>query len=390
MNIIITNQYSSIGTKVSEPLFLKPDGTRTRFPIGWEGKGRYIPGTLKLYRASDNSPIDPDTYGEEPNGVFFNFTSAPTGNYNDILVKYFVRPEDYAFSQGTADSAYPDEEYFLFPNWRNAKTCGDAFWVGKYAASRADATTTSQGSSNTPVSKKGKPSWVVTRWDAQVASCLTKGHGFHCIRNREWVSIALWTEHMGIEVYGNVNGYNSNGSNIDMRGIGTDLTTAMRDTTAPRETTRLSYKMLTGMGPDSFRHNGKSGGISDLAGNVWEAVDGLRLVNGVPYIYDDSCTSLVALAASAISSSTTNPMTINYINNSSDDLINEGLPVNSAGMAINVSKDGFWQTRTDTRICYRGGGCNGGSGAGVWALGLDSDVSTSAWSTGFRLARSIN
>ena len=76
---------------------------------------------------------------------------------------------------------------------------------------------------------------------------------------------------MGIQVYGNINGFNTGGTNIDMRGIGTDITSAMSDTSD------TNHKILTGMGPDSFRHNGKSGGISDLAGNVWECVDGLQL-----------------------------------------------------------------------------------------------------------------
>jgi hypothetical protein len=87
---------------VSEPLFLNPDGNRTRFPIGWEGKGRYIPNSLKLVRMSDNTELDPATYAEEANGVFFNFVNAPAaGAYTDIEVRYLVRPDDYAFSLGT-------------------------------------------------------------------------------------------------------------------------------------------------------------------------------------------------------------------------------------------------------------------------------------------------
>ena len=365
--------YSLYG--VEENLFLNPDGVRTSFPIGWEGKGRYIKNTLKLYRASDNTPIDPSTYHEEDNRIFFTFNIAPAaGSYTDIKVRYVVDPEDYAFSQGTADSAYSGEEYFLFPNWNNAKGCGDAFWVGKYAASNEGGV---------PVSKKGKSSWVNTRWDTQVASCLTKGNGFHAIRNREWVSIALWTEKMGISVYGNFNGYNTGGTNIDMRGIGTNITSDMADTSDNY------HKILTGMGPDSFRHNGKDGGINDLGGNVWECVDGIQLRNGVPYILDEDNTTYVALSTSDISTSTSNPMTIDYINNSTNDLLNEGLPVNSAGMPITVSKDGFWQDRSGTRICYRGGGCDNGAGAGVWALGLNCDVSNSYWGSGFRLARAL-
>jgi hypothetical protein len=116
MNILFTTDsvFSDGMISVEEPLFLNPDGTRKLFPIGWEGKGRYIPGSLRLYRASDNTLIDPNTYHEMENHVFFEFNSAPAaGSYTDIKVKYLVDPVDYAFSQGTSDSAYPGEEYFL-------------------------------------------------------------------------------------------------------------------------------------------------------------------------------------------------------------------------------------------------------------------------------------
>ena len=36
------------------------------------------------------------------------------------------------------------------------------------------------------------------------------------------------------------------------------------------------------------------------------------------------------------------------------------------------------------RICYRGGGCEGGSGYGVWALILNNDASGSNWNNDFR------
>ena len=366
--------YSLYG--VEENLFLNPDGARTSFPIGWEGKGRYVKNTLKLYRASDNTPIDPSTYHEEDNRIFFTFNTAPAaGSYTDIKVRYIVDPVDYAFSQGTADSAYPGEEYFLFPNWNNAKGCGDAFWVGKYAASNEGGV---------PVSKKGKVSWVNTTWQAQVASCPTKGNGFHCIRNREFVSIALWTDEMGITVYGNFNGYNSGGTNIDMRGIGTNITSEMADTSD------ANHKILTGMGPDSFRHNGKSGGISDITGNVWSCVDGIQLRNGVPYVFAEDNSTYVSLGSGVLSTSTANPMLLSRINNSTADLLNEGLVVDSGGRTVtSAHPGGFWRNNSGTRICYRGGTCNDGSGAGVWALSLGSDVSYSGWYLGFRLARAL-
>ena len=387
MEILIINDYSDTFASMEEPLFLNPDGTRTRFPIGWEGKGRYLPGSLKLYRASDNTPIDPNIYSEEENGIFFNFTSAPaSGSYEDIIVRYIVNPEDYAFSMGTKDSAYPGEEYFLFPNWNNAKGCGDAFWVGKYAAAHADATTSSQGSSGIPVSKKNVCSWVNTTWTNQVNSCPTKGEGFHCIRNREWVSIARWSDIIGLTVYGNWNGY-TNTSNID--GQGTAITSDIADNSVNHDN-KTNVMLRTGMGPNTFRHNGKSDGISDMVGNVWECVDGLQLRNGVPYVFAEDNSTYVALATNDMSTSTTNPTLISYINNNTEDLFNEGLPVDTAGYTVqNTHPGGFWRTRSGTKICHRGASCADVDGAGMWALLLYQEPSLSVWHYGFRLARSL-
>ncbi|MFA0901901.1 hypothetical protein [Vibrio cholerae] len=41
---------------------------------------------------------------------------------------------------------------------------------------------------------------------------------------------------------------------------------------------------LTGSGPNSWRHDGTAFGVSDWVGNVWEWVDGLKMVNGQFYL----------------------------------------------------------------------------------------------------------
>src|SRR5690606_21658939 len=45
---------------------------------------------------------------------------------------------------------------------------------------------------------------------------------------------------------------------------------------------------LTGSGPASWYHDGTPAGIADLRGNVWEWVDGLKLVNGRIYVHHDN------------------------------------------------------------------------------------------------------
>jgi hypothetical protein len=186
---------------------------------------------------------------------------------------------------------------------------------------------------------------------------------------------------MGINVLGNCFGY-TNTSNID--GQGTPITSDMVDSTDG------NHKILTGSGPATFRHNGRIDGISDLTGNVWECVDGIQLRNGTVYVLDEDNTTYVALPAGSITSTNyvSSSGTIKFINNSTNDLFNEGLPVDSAGMAV-LGDDVLWKNNSGTRICYRGGRSGIGSIAGIWALTLTDYVSSSYWSTGFRLARAL-
>jgi len=377
MNILFSTEstFTSHFPSAEEYLFLNPDGVRTQFPIGWEGQGRYVKGSLRLYDAN-NVLIDRSTYHEMDNRIFFEFNTPPAaGSYTDIIVRYLVDPEDYAFSHGTADSAYPGEEYFLFPNWNNAKGCGDAFWVGKYAASN--------DGNNVPVSMKGKSSWVKTEFSVLMESCSNKGSEFHCIRNREWVSIALWTEIMNLSIYGNVNGKNTP-NDMDMRDIGTAITDDIVDTTDTNK------KILTGTGPDTFRHNGSLNGISDLIGNVWELVDGIKLIDGVPYVFNDDNTDYVALSVDDIDPFTNlfSSNKILYINNSTNDLLNEGLPVLTGGMPIRED-DYLFKYNTGTRICCRGGDCHNGVNAGIWTINLNGASAFKSWGCGTRISKDL-
>lgn len=45
---------------------------------------------------------------------------------------------------------------------------------------------------------------------------------------------------------------------------------------------------LTGSGPDSWRHDGTPFGVSDWVGNVWEWVDGLKMIGGQFYVAEYS------------------------------------------------------------------------------------------------------
>ena len=363
----------------SEPLFLDPDGTRTRFPIGWRGVGRYLPGTLQVYTASGEKVSG---ITEEDGGVFFNFTSAPSaGSYKDYVVKYVPRPDDVAFSKGLSNSSFPGEEYFLFPNWIDGPGIGDAFWIGKYQASRSDATTTSQGSSTILASRKNVcPVTGVTysTWDTLISN---KGSRFHLITNREWNNVILWSLKMGIKITGNCYGY-VNKSYINIDAEGTNMTQYPADG---------NYKTRTGMGPTTWNHNGLEGGIADMCGNVWEATDGLKLVNNVIYIFDNDTdknwvSTGVAYSGNLITNSSGSSFGNTLYYPTDSDLWKEMIPCNVSGKETITAygDDGTWFASGE-RILYRGGSCDGGSLAGVFVFYVTGNSSSSNWPLGCRL-----
>jgi len=353
----------------NEPLFLKPDGVRTRYCIGWNGYGRYLPGTLKV--TYNGLPCD---ISEEENGLFYNFSIAPSGNYYDYKVSYVTRPLDYAFSTGDPLGGYEGEEYFLFPNWNNTKGEGNGFWIGKYQASN--------NGSSIPQSKSGINYWCDITRDNAISVSKNKGKNFGIMRNRQWVSIALWCDHHEIYVKGNIYGNNTN--NLD--GDGTTLTQCGGGYNA-----YVGFHFVTGNTiPNTWNHNGKSNGIHNMVGNLWEFIDGIENRSGEIYIYDengnyiDSGVSIVASAGSGIQ--------IKDIINTSKEILDEGIPniIDTGGYTpSNLKTDGMWNNNGGQNILCRGGDSSNGLQCGLWAFVIHSPLSTSAWSYGFRLSRDL-
>ena len=353
----------------SEPLFLKPNGTRTRYPIGWNGMGRYVPGSLTV--TYKNTPVN---VTEEPNGIFFNFAIAPSASdsIDDFEITYVVRPLDYAFSVGDKLGGYEGEEYFLFPNWNNAKGEGDAFWIGKWAASN--------DGSGTAQSKSGVNFWCNLTRDSAINACKIKGKGFCMVRNRQWVSIARWCDHHDIHVKGNIYGQQTN--NLD--GDYTTLAQAGGGYNA-----NSGYHFVTGTTfPDTWNHNGKSNGIHNMVGNVWEFIDGLENRGGEIYIYDEN-DNYVDSGVSVRSSGNGN---IVDIVNTDEDIFNEGIAntVSTNGyVPSNLDEDYAWYKNGQTNLLLRGGCSYGGLRAGLWTFYVGNALSYSDWHVGFRLAGKI-
>ena len=376
--IITSINYSKYGgyeyllNEFTEPLFLKPDGVRTRYPIGWNGYGRYMPGSLKV---SYNGI--PCNITEEDNGIFYNFSVAPADNtdYNDYEIDYVVRPLDYAFSTGLPEGGYEGEEYFLFPNWNNALGEGDAFWIGKYQASN--------NGSNIPQSKSGVNLWANITRDSAINVCINKGIGFGLMRNRQWVSIALWYDHHNINVIGNVAGNISN--SLDEEG------TTTTDVNGYYNSGR--YIVTDKTIPTKWNHNGLSTGIHHMVGNLWEIIDGLESRNCKIYIYDkgrnyvdsgvDITDSIVDFQGKKI---------IDIIN-TSNEILNEGIPsvVSTNGyIPNNLANSYMWNSELSAAPGIRGNSNENAGMSGIWSFSVEDDLSYKASVTTFRLCRRLD
>jgi len=368
MEVGVSNEikYQSLIYSHNEPLFLKPDGVRTRYCIGWNGYGRYLPNTLKVtYNGL------PCNISEESNGLFYNFEIAPSGNYDDYKVSYITRPLDYAFSIGDPLGGYPNEEYFLFPNWNNALGEGDGFWIGKYQASNND--------SDIPLSKSGVSYWTYITRDNAITACKSKGNGFNIVSNRRWASIARWCDHHEIHVKGNI--YGNQISNLD--GDNTTLDQCGGGYVSN------GYRFVTGNTfPDTWNHNGKSNGIHNMVGNVWEFIDGLENRYGEIYIYDENGNYI----DSGISVSSSSTGDIVDITNTSENILNEGIAntVNTNGyIPSNLDKDYGWYNNGQTSILLRGGSSGNDLQCGLWTFDVSNTLSFSYRHVGFRLSRDL-
>ena len=350
---------------VFEPLFLPPNGSRTKFCVGWSGLGRFTAGSLRIWK--NGLSLNPLTaFSEEANGVFFNFAVAPSASdlYTDYLVSYVPQTADKAFALGSVGSTYAGEEYFFFPNWLQAVGIGDGFWIGRWQAARNTATNTSEGAGTTPVSKQGIIPWCSLTFSTAQTQAAAKGTGFHLVRNREWANVALWANLFNLYPVGN------SVSGVDGLGV------------AGTPDPTVSGRCLTGTGPVSWNHNLQTRGIADMVGNVWEWIDGLQLIGGVLWIFDSN-NSLVSTGVSPSFGSSGG--SFNLLRT---DYPNECVPATGSGTVIKGS-DGFWYTNTGTMGLLRGGAWPYGSLAGLFTFSVGAAPSASDTSFGFRLAKSL-
>ncbi|OQP12616.1 SUMF1/EgtB/PvdO family nonheme iron enzyme [Geobacillus thermoleovorans] len=261
-------------------------------------------------------------------------------------------------------------------------------------------------------------------YDQAKSYCSAKGPGWHLMTNAEWAAIALWCKKNGFMPRGN-NNYG-------------------KDISAPHERGKVTYKytsggteyegrVATGSGPASWAHNGMNDGIFDLNGNVWEWVDGLKVIDGKIYVHQDNnyntpegprvvdqwvdtgvyfdnttagdanTTDHDVGGDPVLGAERTNPM---FTTDPSSDAYygysyttfetlgaKSGFTVPDllkhlaiAPIDANHGGDGIWVRNYGERIPLRGGYWNFGSNAGVFALNLGNARTLSGTYVGFRSA----
>jgi len=268
------------------------------------------------------------------------------------------------------------------------------FYAFKYQASRADATSSAAGSSNVATSRQGVVPCANITIDDAAKMCYAAGDGggqYHLMANREWMALAIYSQLLGPDRFG-ANRYgpfgnNNNGTDIDDPGI----TFTADPTQAGRALTGTGTKAGWAGGVNLTSHTGRTNGVYDLNGNVWEWVSGLTTRVGATggqadtILFVDGVSTGLAIPGGAsgerVTALLTKPIWREH-----------GIPASTdATGKVEFGADGRWfSTSVNTEyVASRGGSWANGVQAGVFALTLYSTRGSVYTSLGVRAALSL-
>jgi hypothetical protein len=253
--------------------------------------------------------------------------------------------------------------------------------------------------------------------------CESKGTGWHMMTAMEWGAIALWCKKNGWMPWGN-NNYGKDSRETMYKAVPTLLSG-----------TQIN-RVATGTGPVEWSHNKQLDGIYDLNGNVWEWIDGMRLVYGELQILEnnnaadsDNLKTASSAAWKAVdgttgklitpdgNGTTTNSLKLDYVSSkfkwvTSSSITKTG---NTGHTFVGVTADSnicdtakeilyalamlpddasfdyegdyfYANTQEAERFPFRGGDWSNGTSAGVFYVYLSGPRSSSGAGVGFRSA----
>ena len=234
-------------------------------------------------------------------------------------------------------------------------------------------------------------------FDDAVKACYSKGEGWHLLTAAEYALVALESEKNGTPPRGNTN-FGASHSHPEEKGV----------------KCHGDYMTLTGSGPSTWAHDHTPYGVYDLCGNIWEWVNGLRLIDGcIEVIENNNAANPVDVEAA---STLWKPVlcgdkpTRFIVDNegvrltTSDDNFSDWNgcawkdlqydiepPELLKALALcpdnKLNKDSFLYVDTSgERLPLRGGYWNGGARSGVFALALGNPRSYVNANVGFRSA----
>lgn len=241
---------------------------------------------------------------------------------------------------------------------------------------------------------------VDVNFDEAVQLCESKGPGWHLLTNDEWAALARQSWENDTMPTGN---------------------TASGKSHSHPEQTGTTYdggygKTLTGSGPVAWNHDRTAEGVSDMCGNIWEHVGGIRFLNGQVQVIPDNGAATGADQSAdskewqAIYTADGDPVYFNprggeifvepteaedkdYDGVRFADLEAKGLDVPDKLIELGLyppagyeSDEYFWIDNNAERCVSRGGHWYHGAGAGVFSLGGDYSRSPSGAAIGFRSA----
>lgn len=281
------------------------------------------------------------------------------GNYNTMVSIPVFTFDDIGMSElGTgAHPAFLREDGRIIPE----------IWVGAYTASNKDG--------NAVVSA-GLDPWTSIDYDTAKTKCSQMGSGWHMMTAQEWSAVALWCL---------ANGFQPNGNTECGRYHAKKFEVCKRqDGKLPNDRSGTP-RGLCGTGPDSWRHDGTPFGISDLVGNIWEWIDGFKLVDNKFHIsshsgQEESQWEVTEIGITSGSGGAWGSSSLNGSNEKLKQMLIEKIS------KTNSLNGNLWYNATEERLPIRGGGWFNGSGCGLAALRLYDARSLRDSSFGFRPA----